>query len=191
MDGYTMGGATSRSHLLFTNDSLFFAKANKKSITTIKEDLQNFLDYLRLQVNPTKSYIIFLVLTTSMFELVELLGFPVKILPFTHLGTPLIGRDICASDYHTLTYQLRLSFATWRMKTLSHVGKIQLTKWTIHGCLNYWFPWVLLSKGALYEARKITYGFIWNGRKGVSWRQMTKAREHGVLGLKDNLHMDL
>lgn len=42
-----------------------------------------------------------------------------------------------------------------------------MAKWVVHGKLNFWFQKLLLLMGVLDQARKIMYGFLWDGRKGV------------------------
>lgn len=42
-----------------------------------------------------------------------------------------------------------------------------------------------MPKEVLDMVRKIVYGFIWEGPKGIRWRQMTKLKANSYLGLKD------
>lgn len=42
-----------------------------------------------------------------------------------------------------------------------------------------------MTKVLLNEVQKIVRAFMWAGRKGYSWRQMMKSKEHGGNGLQD------
>lgn len=43
----------------------------------------------------------------------------------------------------------------------------------------------LLVPGGLDTVRKITYSFIWEGCKGIGWRQNDEKKDKGGIGLKD------
>lgn len=64
-----------------------------------------------------------------------------------------------------------------------------MARWVIYGKMNFWFQDVFLPKGVLDSVWKIIYTFIWEGRKGIEWRQMTKAKGDGRIGLKDTRPM--
>lgn len=93
-----MEGARSTSHIVFANDLLLFAEANCKSMKSIAEILLSFSDYSSLMVNPTKSNVIFSLLTPNKEELTGLLRFPISNLPIKHLGMPLGGKFTFQTD---------------------------------------------------------------------------------------------
>lgn len=60
-----------------------------------------------------------------------------------------------------------------------------MAKWVIYGKLHFYVQGILLPKAILDEAQKITYAFIRDKQKGISWCQMATRHENGCSGLKD------
>lgn len=44
-------------------------------------------------------------------------------------------------------------------------------------------PRLIATKRVLDMVRKIVYAYVWDGRKGISWRQMAKTKQDGGIGL--------
>lgn len=55
----------------------------------------------------------------------------------------------------------------------------------MHGKPNFIFQGLKFAKDLLEEMRKIVYVFVWDGRKGIGWRQMEKCKKHEGIGLRD------
>lgn len=58
-DTYVVNAATSISHLMYVDDILLFYKANTKSLHTIKAILEEFIEFIGLEVNSQKSSVTF------------------------------------------------------------------------------------------------------------------------------------
>lgn len=77
-------------HLAFADDVVLFCRANKKSFKAIREI--EFKDFSGLEINKSKSAVLFSKSVANGEGLSRLLVFPVKILPMSHLGVPVTGR---------------------------------------------------------------------------------------------------
>lgn len=106
MEMFIMGGTRAISHMIFIDDLLIFTKANGRSLHTIKHILEKYATFSRLQTNPSKSSIYFFVVVQNKEELELILNYPIKKLPLKHLGIPLRGRDIHATDCNDTIDQL-------------------------------------------------------------------------------------
>lgn len=59
IDTQQVNGTTSISHLMYADDVLLFAKANKKSLASIKSILAEDTQYTGLEINTSKSSVTF------------------------------------------------------------------------------------------------------------------------------------
>lgn len=102
-----------------------------------------------------------------------------------HLGVPLARRQLRLIDCSDITDQLNTSLAKWKTSKLPYDGRFQLAQWVLYKRINYCLQGLHLPKGVLDCVRKIIYAFLWGGRKGISWRQMSKKRTNKGMGLND------
>lgn len=106
LDNYKIFRVNFVSHLSFVNDVLLFTKANTKSLHAIKKAVKYFSSFTYLQINSSKSSLIFSASVPNWAELLGILGFTKRTLPLCHLGIPIIGRELCCSDCDGLIGQL-------------------------------------------------------------------------------------
>lgn len=89
----------------------------------LREILDEFTEFSELQINRGKSFAVFSKRVTHKAELVALLGFQVRELPITYLGTPLTGKLMRYRDCDNLLAELRSLLTRWSGKKLSYMGK--------------------------------------------------------------------
>lgn len=84
---YTSGGAVVESHLAFADDVIiFFCRSSRKTITALREVLDEFADFSGLTINRNKSVAIFFMRVTNSNKLAGILGF--------QTGTSLTGKSV-------------------------------------------------------------------------------------------------
>lgn len=77
-------------HLAFADDVVLFYRVNEKSFKAIREILEGFRDFSGIEINSTKSVVVFSKFVVNRDELVAILGFPDVSLPITHLSVSII-----------------------------------------------------------------------------------------------------
>ncbi|GJR87106.1 RNA-directed DNA polymerase, eukaryota, reverse transcriptase zinc-binding domain protein [Tanacetum coccineum] len=145
------------THLCFADDLLVFCHGDIKSVSTIKESLEEFSSYSGLKANMNKSTIFFGGLTIAEQSIIlDIIPFSIGRLPVRYLGVPLITKKICATDFLS----------------------------TMQIC---WASVFLLPKNVIYEINKVLKGFLWcqgeltRGKAKVSWGSVCKPKEQGAL----------
>lgn len=91
-----MQGSNLSTHVLFANDVLCFAWANKKLMEPIQAILDDFSAFIGLQFNDSKSFVVS-----------SILGFQGSAFPLHYLGILIIGRGMKWADCQGLLGQLR------------------------------------------------------------------------------------
>lgn len=104
-----------------------------KSFKTIKEILDNFPNFSGLQVNNSKSHIVFSKWVHDISLLASILGFKLQQLPIKYLGTPITGKSISHKDCTTLIAELQALLEKWNHRFVSYKGRTQLVHWIFHG----------------------------------------------------------
>lgn len=99
-----MGGATLPTNLIFVDDVLCYAKINYKSLRAIKVVLDNFRKSPGLEINCSKSSMIFSISCEQIkVDLLQLMGFQEFFSPLKYLGVLLVERYLrvvdCAEKY--------------------------------------------------------------------------------------------
>ncbi|GJZ33072.1 RNA-directed DNA polymerase, eukaryota, reverse transcriptase zinc-binding domain protein [Tanacetum coccineum] len=156
------------THLCFADDLLVFCHGDIKSVSTIKEALEEFSNYSGLKANMSKST-----------------------LPVRYLGVPLITKKISATDCKPLIDNVKSRVMDWRNKALSYSGRLQLIASVLSSMQVYWASVFLLPKNVIYDINKLLKGFLWcqgeltKGKAKVSWDSICKPKELGGLGIKD------
>lgn len=75
LDIFVMDGVQFVPHLLFADDIVCFMRANQKFFLAIKKIICDFLEFSGLEVNHSKSSVIFSTSCANRGELLGLLGF--------------------------------------------------------------------------------------------------------------------
>lgn len=74
----------------------------------------------------------------------------------------------------------------WSGKFLSYGNRISLVNWVIAGKYTYWVQGTpsLHQYSVVKKTRKLANRFIWDGRKGITWKQVILKSE-GWFGFRD------
>jgi len=114
-------------------------------------------------------------------------------LPFTYLGVPIFVGAPRGHFLQPLVDKIKLKLASWKGKSLSMMGRVQLVNTVITGVLTYSFNLYKWHVSLLKQVEQWCENFIWTGdimKKGitiVNWATIYSPLENG--GLKTiNLH---
>lgn len=182
---YTSGGAVVESHLVFADDVVFFCRASQKSIRALREVLDEFTEFSGLKINCEKSFTIFSKRVTDKSDLAAILGFQTAELLIKYLGSSLTKKSVRFKNCDSLLEELRGFLTRWNRKKLSYMGRIQLVDWIFQWKFGYLVQSNVIPQAALSTIQSITYRFIWGIQSEVAWKNMTKPRKQGGLGVWD------
>lgn len=142
-------------------------------------------EYLGLEINNAKSFVIFSKCVRDSQELNSILGFQIASLPINHLGPPVTGRSIHHKDHESLLVSLENMRIRWKDQRLSYSEHIQLRQWVFHGWFNYIMQSSAVSSHTVDKLCSITHWFVWNDQWEVTWSRMIIPRSECGLGIKD------
>nr|GEW79770.1 hypothetical protein [Tanacetum cinerariifolium] len=115
------------THLCFVDDLLVFCHRDIKSVSTIKEALEEFSSYSGLRANMNKSTMFFGGMTIAEQNVIlDIIPFANRRLPIRYLGVPLITKKINATDCKPLIDKVKSRVTDWKNKALSYSGRLQL-----------------------------------------------------------------
>lgn len=186
-----MADARCVSHLILADDFLIVTKENRKSLIGVKNVLKVFEDFsactqtLRRDPSTSRHLSIIRMSWDKYWASRPKFCRWSTIYELQTRGVLLVGRDLRITDYEVILDQMRSSLANSRTNHLSYGVRFQLAWWLLYGKLNCVFQNLRFPKGILDSMRKLIYSFVWDGRKGISWRQMTKIKDHRGIGLRD------
>lgn len=182
---YKLHGARAVSHLVYADDLVVFCKARANSLSAVKSVFDIFAKSTGLGVSERKSEVFFSCATNNREELRQILGYREGVFPTKYLGLPLSPRMLTSRDCKRLIEVIESMVARWKMRLLSHAGRVQLFQWGIMGNFNFWNQTCRLPIEILNKIQKIAYNYIWDGKQRVSWEKMTLPKKEGGLGLRD------
>jgi hypothetical protein len=181
------------SHLLFADDSVFFARSDKESVDALHRTLNTFCDGSGQRINLEKSTIFFGNGCRERVkdEVKQKLGVFNETLQDSYLGMPTqIGR----SPIITFRYLLD---RMWRRvsglsdRPLSRMGNEIMLKTVIQAIPTYVMSCFLLPVATCEEMRKIIADFWWGFKDGKrklhwrSWEWMSSPKNIGGMGFRD------
>ncbi|GJX32724.1 RNA-directed DNA polymerase, eukaryota, reverse transcriptase zinc-binding domain protein [Tanacetum coccineum] len=180
------------THLCFADDLLVFCHGDIKSVSTIKEALEEVSSYSGLRANMNKSIVFFGGMTIAEQNVIlDIIPFAIGRLPVRYLGVPLITKKINATDCKPLIDKVKSRVMDWKNKVLSYSRRHQLITSILSTMQIYWASVFLLPKNVIYEINKLLKGFLWcqgeltKGKAKVSWDSVCKPRDKGGLGIKN------
>jgi hypothetical protein len=181
------------THLLFTDDSIFFAWSDKESVDALHRTLNTFCDGSGQRINLEKSTIFFGNGCQEILkeEVKQKLGVFNETLQDPYLGMPTqIGR----SPIITFRY---LFYHMWRRvsglpdRPLSKMGNEIMLKAFIQAIPTYVMSCFLLPIATCEEMRKIIVGFWWDFKDGKrkmhwrSWEWLSSPKNIRGMGFQD------
>ncbi|MFS7909488.1 putative RNA-directed DNA polymerase [Helianthus anomalus] len=116
--------------------------------------------------------------------------FNVGELPVRYLGVPLISTRLYHADCLPLIDKVKCKILSWKNKSLSFAGRLQLISSVLNSLQVYWSSVFILPTSVSKEIEKIMRGFLWchgelkRGKAKVKWKDVCMPMLHGGLGLK-------
>jgi hypothetical protein len=110
-----------------------------------------------------------------------------------YLGFVLKPNDYRKEDWIWLLKKLEKRLLSWSHRWLSRAGRLVLVKSVLEAIPVYWMSLSWIPKGILEAARKLTFRFLWSGKKEshvtpwVRWKRIVVPKALGGWGLK-NIH---
>jgi hypothetical protein len=111
-----------------------------------------------------------------------------------YLGFSLKPNDYRKEDWTWLLKKLEKRLSSWSHKWLSRAGRLVLVKSVLEAIPIFWMSLSWIPKGTLEAARKLSFRFLWSGKKDtnvtpwVRWKRIAVPKALGGWGLK-NIHV--
>jgi len=180
------------THQQFVDDIMLFCEATIKEVRNMKRILDLFMEASGMEVNKEKSCtFVFNTLDSIKSHLTRTLGFRQGELPTKYLGNQIDINPTRMVNWQQVTEKLKNKMASWSFRSLNIAGRIVLVKSVLQAMPIYSLSIMAAPKGACTKIKEIYGKFIWGGpnqqRKWalVSWKNLTKRKEEGGLGLRD------
>jgi hypothetical protein len=185
------------THLLFVDDILVFSAGTRGEADNLNNTLKLFSKATGMIINEGKS-----TLTTSCLSELEkrryrlLFPFEEKTIDegLKYLGFTLKPNDYRKEDWSWLLKKLEKRLSSWSHKWLSRAGRLVLVKSVLEAIPVFWMSLSWIPKGTLEAARKLSFRFLWSGKKDtnvtpwVRWKRIAVPKDLGGWGLK-NIHV--
>ncbi|KAF5458660.1 hypothetical protein F2P56_022673, partial [Juglans regia] len=153
----------SLSHLLFTDDTLLFCKADRNQLRALKALLLCFEAASGLKVNFDKSKLVLVGTVSNTRQLASIIGCKVASLPITYLGLPLGAAARASSIWDSVIEKIGRKLAGQKRLYLSKGGLLTLIKSTISNLPTYFLSLFQLPASATAQIEKLYHDFLWSG----------------------------
>ncbi|PKU66661.1 Putative ribonuclease H protein [Dendrobium catenatum] len=177
------------NHLLYADDLLVMGESTRSNVIQLNRCLHLFASLSGLQINSSKSAIIFSNNDPENQWICEELGIQNVNLHLTYLGIPISPKRLKASHFQPLLSRISALLAGWKNKFLSFAGRVQFIKFTITNSIAYWIRGSIIPKGCCAAINKLCSKFLFHNnlvdRKLhlISWSQVNIPKLVGGLGI--------
>jgi hypothetical protein len=181
------------SHLLFADDSIFFARSDHKSVAALQETLSLYCQGSGQKINMDKSSIFFGIHCDDQVKLdvMNRLGVINEALQETYLGMPTcIGRSPTVS-FRSIVARAWKHMNGWCGRPTSRSGKEILLKAIIQAIPTYIMSCFQIPISTCDSLRKAIADFWWgveDGKKKMHWRSwewLSTPKHLGGMGFRD------
>ena len=145
------------SHLLFTNDLVFFAKADLNNCLAIRDVLDMFCNLFDQSVSEAKFRVFF----SPRESLSDVLGFTSTPNIGKYLGIPMRVLGASSHDYNFILERVKQKLAGWKANLLSVAGQNVLIQASIVTITSYVMQCTLLSGKILDGIDIVNRNFLW------------------------------
>ena len=178
------------THLFFADDSLLFAKANRRESERVKNVLQLYEECSGQKINFDKSTLFFSSNTSDQtkFELKELFRVKATMNLEKYLGLPTMVGKNKRYAFREIKSRISIRLKSWNRKTLSIGGKELLVKIVVQAILTYVMGYFLLLKSLCNEINSMICRYWWKhdrNMKRIHWKQMCMAKNAGGMIFRD------
>ncbi|XP_010687249.1 uncharacterized protein LOC104901378 [Beta vulgaris subsp. vulgaris] len=175
------------SHLFFTDDALFFFKANPKNCWAIKTVLATFCEKSGEKINFEKSHVIFSPNTPPKFKKIlrKPLGVKDKDKVGSYLGCLMEVDGRTTSVFNDITTKTAYKILTWKFSTLSQAGKLILINTILTALASSIISIYLLPVKTTRNITSLLLKFWWSSsmeKKPIYWRKRELLEKHKFLG---------
>lgn len=161
------------THMMFVDDLLLFARADKVSVQLLLEAFFKLSSVLGLEANMDKSNIYFRGVSTTDKALI-LTGEKISkgCLPFRYLGVPLSSKKLSYQQCKPLVDKILARAKVWSVKYLSYAGRLLVIKTILFGMQTFWCQVFILPKRIIKEVEAYCRCFLWTGDTVVSKKSL-------------------
>lgn len=109
--------------------------------------------------------------------------------PFRYLGVPMMSSRLKACHYAPLVNKISDLTRSWRGKTLSYAGRLELVRAVVQGTTNFWMGCFPMPSAVLKQVASLCRNFLWAKAEGssskplVAWKMVCLPKNLGGLGL--------
>ncbi|KAJ3691252.1 hypothetical protein LUZ61_020416 [Rhynchospora tenuis] len=179
--------------LQYADDTLIFASADNKTLSTLKLVLHLFAKASGLHVNANKSTFVPFNLSPLQTDMVNsALGFKLSDLPVDYLGLPLTKYKPDRASFQPILDKIEQRLSGWKGKLLSRAGRITLASAVLSAIPAYFMSVFKLPVWLVKSIDKVRRRFIWGmNAQGnqriplISWQNVCLPKVVGGLGLCD------
>ncbi|XP_056685422.1 uncharacterized protein [Spinacia oleracea] len=157
------------THLMFADDLLLFARADKISVKLLLDAFSKFSSASGLEANMDKSNIYFG--GASVLDKTDILAgekISEACLPFGYLGVPLSSKKMSYQQCKPLVDKILARAKVWSTKFLSYAGRLFLIKTILFGMQTFWCQIFILPKRIIKEVEAYCRCFLWTGDTAAS-----------------------
>ncbi|KAL9668408.1 hypothetical protein QQ045_002789 [Rhodiola kirilowii] len=179
------------THLLFADDSIFFVKADRDEVSSLKDVFSQYEGVSGQRINFEKSEVCFSHNTPADVrrEISNLLRMPQVHCHSKYLGLPLVVGQRKSENFKCVIEKIWRKVKDWKSK-LSAAGREVLVKAVIQAIPVYMMAVYQFPKKVISELSKMIQQFWWakKGNKGISWLSqniLQKKKCEGGLGFKN------
>ncbi|PKU83905.1 Putative ribonuclease H protein [Dendrobium catenatum] len=177
------------SHLLYADDILVFAEANRSNAHRIMNLLGDYCCWTGQKINCGKSAILFNKKCPSWRKgmISRMMGYK-KVDSLEYLGLPLVMRRLNGADFSKI---MRIAFEKinlWGRKHLSLAGRALLIRTSLLSVPMYAMTHTSIPNGVLMAIERMGRRFLWQkdassrGMHYVGWKELCQPTEFGGLG---------
>eukprot|EP00253_Pinus_taeda_P006547 PITA_06547 len=180
------------THQQFVDEIMLFCEVSIKEVRGVKRILDLFMEASGMEINKEKSCtFIFNTLDIIKTHLIRMLGFRQGELPTKYLGNQLDINPTRLENWQQIIEKIKNRLPSWSFRSLNIAGRLVLLKSFLQAIPIYPLSIMAAPKGVCTKMKEIFGKFIWGGPKQqrkwalVSWKNLTKRKEEGGLGLRD------